>query len=53
LSGFLQMFLSAVSSQLVASLYDGTAFPMIYLMMAASVLSMISFAAGVRWGGGR
>jgi MFS transporter, DHA1 family, multidrug resistance protein len=52
LSGFLQMFLSAVSSQLVASLYDGTAFPMIYLMMAASVLSMISFAAGVRYSSG-
>jgi DHA1 family bicyclomycin/chloramphenicol resistance-like MFS transporter len=49
LTGFLQMFFSAVASQLVALLYDGTAFPMIYLMMTASVLSMISFSAGVRW----
>ncbi len=49
LTGFLQMFFAAVSSQLVALLYDGTAFPMIYLMMTASVLSMISFSAGARW----
>jgi DHA1 family bicyclomycin/chloramphenicol resistance-like MFS transporter len=50
LTGFLQMFFSAVSSQLVALLYDGTAYPMIYLMMTASVLSVISFSAGARWG---
>jgi len=50
LTGFLQMFLSAVSSQLVALFYDGTAFPMIHLMMVASVLSMVSFSVGLRWG---
>jgi DHA1 family bicyclomycin/chloramphenicol resistance-like MFS transporter len=48
LTGFLQMFFSAVSSQLVALLYDGTALPMIYLMMTASVLSVISFSVGAR-----
>jgi len=50
LTGFLQMFLSAVSSQLVALFYDGTAFLMIHLMMVASVLSMVSFSVGLRWG---
>jgi MFS transporter, DHA1 family, multidrug resistance protein len=50
LTGFLQMFFSAVATQLVAILYDGTPFPMIYLMMTASVLSMISLSAAMRWG---
>ena len=49
LTGFLQMFFSALSSELVALFYDGTAYPMIYLMMAGSVLSMLCFAVGVHW----
>ena len=50
LTGFLQMFFAALATQLVALLYDGTPFPMIYLMMTASVLSMISFSVAMRWG---
>lgn len=50
LTGFLQMSFSAVSTQLAALFYDGTAFPMIHLMMAASVLSMVAFSVGLRWG---
>jgi len=50
LTGFLQMFFAALATQLVAILYDGTPFPMIYLMMTASVLSMISFSVAMRWG---
>jgi len=50
MTGFLQMFFAAFATQLVALLYDGTPFPMIYLMMTASVLSMISFSVAMRWG---
>lgn len=47
LTGFLQMALSAVAAQLVAVIYDGTALPLLLLMFAAGVLSMLSFHLGV------
>jgi len=47
LTGFLQMGCSAGAAQLVASIYDGTALPLLLLMFAAAVLSMASFRLGV------
>ena len=44
------MFFAALATQLVALLYDGIPFPMIYLMITASALSMISFSVAMRWG---
>jgi DHA1 family bicyclomycin/chloramphenicol resistance-like MFS transporter len=43
LTGFLQMALSALAAQLVALLFNGTAYPMLLLMLAASLISLGSF----------
>jgi DHA1 family bicyclomycin/chloramphenicol resistance-like MFS transporter len=46
LTGFLQMSFSAVAAQMVAVIFNGTVFPLLLLMLAASILSLLSF----RWG---
>ena len=43
LSGFLQMGLSALAAQLVALIYNGTIYPMLTLMLTASLISLLSF----------
>jgi len=43
LTGFLQMALSAMAAQLVALLFNGTVYPMLLLMLVASVISLASF----------
>ena len=43
LSGFMQMGLSAVAAQLVALIYNGTIYPMLTLMLVASLASLLSF----------
>lgn len=50
LTGFLQMALSALAAQLVAAVYNGTAYPLMFIMLAASLLSLISFRIGVGLG---
>lgn len=47
LTGFLQMALSALAAQLVAVVYNGTAYPLMIIMLAASLLSLGSFRLGV------
>ncbi|MCY4269560.1 MAG: multidrug effflux MFS transporter [Gammaproteobacteria bacterium] len=47
LTGFLQMAFSAVAAQLVAAVYNGTAYPLLIVMLAASLLSLASFRIGV------
>lgn len=42
LTGFMQMGFSALAAQLVAQLFNGTVYPMLLLMLAAAVLSMLS-----------
>lgn len=48
LTGFLQMFLSAIAAQLVAVIFDGTVYPLLIMMLGASVLSLLCFRLGVR-----
>lgn len=47
LMGFLQMGFSAVAAQLVATIYNGTAYPLLALMFIAASLSLIAFRFGV------
>ena len=47
LTGFLQMAFSAAAAQLVAVIYNGTVYPLLSLMLVASVLSLICFRLGV------
>lgn len=47
LTGFLQMAFSAVAAQLVAFIYNGTVYPLLILMLLASLASMFSFRVGV------
>lgn len=47
LTGFLQMAVSAAAAQLVAAVYNGTAYPLLLIMLAASLLSLVSFRLGV------
>lgn len=47
LIGFLQMGCSAAAAQLVAIIFNGSAFPLLILMLVAAVLSRISFHMGV------
>ena len=47
LTGFLQMAFSAAAAQLVAVIYNETAYPLLSLMLVASVLSLICFRLGV------
>lgn len=46
LTGFLQMGFSAVAAQFVAVIYNGTVYPLLLLMLSASVASLLFF----RWG---
>ena len=48
LTGFLQMACSAIAAQLVAVIYNGTVYPLLLMMLAASMLSMASFWLGLR-----
>tara|TARA_B110000444_G_scaffold246018_1_gene267105 strand:- start:3330 stop:4454 length:1125 start_codon:yes stop_codon:yes gene_type:complete len=48
LTGFLQMFFSAISAQFVAVIFNGTAYPLLILMLTASLLSLVLFRFGVR-----
>jgi len=48
LTGFLQMFFSAIAAQLVAVIFNGTAYPLLIMMLIASVLSLVFFNLGVR-----
>lgn len=47
LTGFLQMAFSGVAAQLVAVIFNGTVYPLLGLMLVASILSMLSFRLGV------
>lgn len=48
LTGFLQMFFSAMAAQLVAVIYNGTVYPLLIMMLIASILSLVFFNLGVR-----
>ena len=48
LTGFLQMALSAVAAQAVAWIYNETAFPLLLMMLGASVLSFALFHFGIK-----
>ncbi|MFB0987821.1 MAG: multidrug effflux MFS transporter, partial [Gammaproteobacteria bacterium] len=41
LTGFLQMFFSAIAAQMVAVIFNGTVYPLLILMLTASILSLI------------
>ena len=43
LTGFMQMAFSAVAAQAVALIFNGTVYPMLLLMLGASVLSLLTF----------
>ncbi|OGT73703.1 MAG: hypothetical protein A3H44_09290 [Gammaproteobacteria bacterium RIFCSPLOWO2_02_FULL_57_10] len=43
LTGFMQMAFSAVAAQAVALIFNGTVYPMLLLMLGASVLSLLAF----------
>ena len=47
LTGFLQMAFSAIAAQLVAVIYNDTVYPLLVLMLVASIASLISFRMGV------
>ena len=47
LTGFLQMGLSSIAAQSVAIIYNGTTYPLLLLMFAASLMSLLCFRAGV------
>lgn len=51
LTGFLQMFFSAIAAQLVAIIFDGTVYPLLWLMLGASLLSLGCFRLGIRGAG--
>lgn len=48
LTGFLQMFFSGIAAQLVAVIFNGTVYPLLIMMLIASLLSLIFFNLGVR-----
>lgn len=50
LTGFLQMFFSAMAAQLVAVIFNGSVYPLLLLMLGASLLSLFCFRLGVRIG---
>lgn len=50
LTGFLQMAFSAAAAQFVAVIFNGTVFPLLLLMLTASVLSLLSFKFGIQSG---
>ena len=46
LTGFLQMSVSSVAAQAVALIFNGTVYPLLGLMLVASLISLLTF----RWG---
>ena len=46
LTGFLQMAVSSIAAQAVALIFNGTVYPLLGLMLAASIISLLIF----RWG---
>ena len=48
LTGFLQMFISGIAAQLVAVIFNGTVYPLLILMLIASIFSIIVFNLGVQ-----
>ena len=46
LTGFLQMAVSSVAAQAVALIFNGTVYPLLGLMLVASIISLLMF----RWG---
>lgn len=48
LTGFLQMFFSAIAAQMVAVIFNGSVYPLLGMMLCASILSLICFRLGVR-----
>lgn len=46
LTGFLQMAFSAVAAQFVAVIFNGSVYPLLFLMLGASITSLMFF----RWG---
>ena len=48
LTGFLQMFISGIAAQLVAVIFNGTVYPLLIMMLIASMLSLIFFKLGVQ-----
>ena len=47
LTGFLQMGFSAVAAQVVALIFNGTVYPLLLMMFAAAILSLVSLKLGV------
>ena len=47
LTGFLQMIFSAAAAQLVAVIFNGTAFPLLLLLLASSLASLLFFRTAV------
>lgn len=47
LTGFLQMAFSGIAAQLVAIVFNGTVYPLLVIMLGASLISLISFRFGV------
>ncbi len=48
LTGFLQMFFSAMAAQLVAVIFNGSVYPLLAMMLGASVMSLLCFRLGLR-----
>ena len=48
LTGFLQMAFSAIAAQLVAIIFNGTVYPLLIMMLVASVASLLFFLVGTR-----
>ena len=48
LTGFLQMAFSAIAAQLVAVIFNGTVYPLLLMMLVASIASLLFFLAGTR-----
>ncbi len=49
LSGFLQMLIAAAFAQSVGLMHDDTPYPMVALMLVASLFSLLSVAIGLRY----
>lgn len=47
LTGFLQMAFSGVAAQMVAVVFNGTVYPLLIMMLIASLISLFSFRYGV------
>ena len=47
LTGFLQMAVSSIAAQAVALIFNGTVYPLLGLMLVASIISLLTFKWGV------